>query len=171
MNDYRLTFLLTEPKEFTFFSWIIKKRIRRNYCHVAVIPEIIDESGLKDVYQAAHGLVHAMESEYFFDLNKIVKVYQVKGTHEKLIETLKFLKSNSGKSYSQAGAIACTFWILRKLKIGLDGNKQFICSEYGMGALEKFLGKDIRPEMANDYVDPALFESILSGLNENRITG
>lgn len=161
MNNYRLTFLFTTPVNFTLFSWIIKKRIGRDYCHVAIVPEIVDESGFKDVYQAAHGLVHAMESEYFYSLNRVVKTYQVNGTHERLVETLKFLKSNSGKYYSQAGAIACTFGLLRKLKIGFDGNKEFICSEYGMGALEKFLGKDIRPEIANDYVDPALFERIL----------
>lgn len=166
--DYRLTFIFTYPKEFKLFSWIIKKRIKKNYCHVAVMISAGAEINLTDVYQAAHGMVHTMELDYFLSKNNIIKTYHVMGNREGLIETIRFLKKNSGKTYSVLGATACTVELFRKLKIGLDGNKEFICSEYGMGALETFLGKDIRPEMPNDYIDPAVFEQILEQLKESK---
>lgn len=165
-KKYCLTFIFTSPKKFKLFSWIIKTRIGKPYCHVAIVitPSCEDAGGLTEVYQAAHGLVHSMEMDYFLSINNVIKTCHVIGDRDRLVETIKFLKKNSGKNYSELGAIACTFWILRKLKIGIDGDKEFICSEYGMNALEVFLNMDIRPEIANDYITPAQFEAILDSL-------
>lgn len=159
-KKYSVEFLFTYPKKFKIVAWIIKTRIGREYDHVAVRVDT-GPIGLYDIYQASHGSVNIIENENFQRENNILKTVKLEGDREAMLRVLRFLKKQTGKTYSVWGAIACTVRPLRMIGLGKDGDKSFICSEYGMRALEEFVGKKLYTGLDADYVDPEDFELFL----------
>lgn len=154
-------FIFTYPKTFKIAAWIIKKRLGTNYSHVAVKVRDL-ETDLHEIYQASHGMVHSIEHDNFVAQNHILRSFKINADEFAMIRLLTFLKKQEGKSYSEFGAIACTVKLFRDIGIGQDGDKEFICSEYGMRALEELVGKKLNVfGLKSDYVDPEDFELFL----------
>lgn len=164
MDKKLVEFIFTYPKSFKIAAWIIKMRLGTSYSHVAI--KVRDsETSLNEIYQASHGMVHSIEEENFRNENHILKSFELYGDRESMIRLLTFLKKQEGKSYSELGAIACTIKPLRMIGIGQDGDREFICSEYGARALEEFVGKKLNFfSLKTDYVDPEDFELFLEKL-------
>jgi hypothetical protein len=154
---------LTTPNYFKVTSWITKLRLGRKYCHACVISQD-NESGLYDVSQAAHGMVHEMDLDIFKEKNNLVKVYTLTMNDVQFSRGRTWMKKQRGKGYSILGCIASTFRILRKLGLGRDGDREFICSEFAFRYLEVAFGTEIRPagRGSDDYVCPAVLEGVLA---------
>lgn len=156
----KVTFVFTTPKKFSLGSWVIKKRLGTKYSHVAIT--VHDEfTDTCDTYQAARGFVHCINSLIFLQTHSIVNYWRIELNPIEASRGLKFLKQQTGKQYGVLTALVCTFKTLRKLKIGNDDDKRFICSELALRFLEEAKGLDYSYCKDDDYVDPFDFENIL----------
>jgi hypothetical protein len=154
---------LTTKKKWKWNSELIKWRLGTTYSHACVI--LHDETlDLHDVYQASHGQVHSIDLEVFKEENDLVKVYHFDLDPDQFRRAHTWLKKQRGRKYSVIGAIASTFSFLRKLGLGKDGDREFICSEYAFRFLEVAFGTEIRAQgrKNDDYVDPLILEGVLA---------
>lgn len=160
-------FVLTYPNEFQLHSWITAKRIGRPYSHAAIVMTE-DDLNTTSVIQASHGMVHEIDVETFKQDYHFVKVFTIDLTPEQFIKGRIWIKKQLGKKYSFWGMIASTVSIFRKLGIGKDGDKSFICSEFTFRFLEEALGVDIIPTGRgfDDYVCPEVMEGVLVKMEE-----
>lgn len=150
---------LTTKKGWSLKSELIKWRMKVLYSHACVI--LKDEAlEMYDVYQASHGQVHEIGLDIFKEINDLVKVYHLEMNEEQYKRGLIWLKKQRGKKYSFLGLIACTIPFMKKLGIGRDGDKEFICSEYALRYVEVSYDVEIRNKN-EDYVTPAQLENIL----------
>lgn len=159
--------VLTYPNKFQLHSWITAKRLGRPYSHAAIVSaDEEDQSTL--VVQASHGMVHAIDLDLFQKTHDFVKVFTIDLTQEQFQKGRSWVKKQLGKKYSFWGMIASTIPFLRKLRVGQDGDKSFICSEFTFRYLEEALGIDIIPTGRgfDDYVCPEVMEGVLTKMEE-----
>ena len=138
----------------SIFSRIIKWRLKTDFSHVmAVVP--LERMGIARVYQASHGSVNTIELRNFLMKSKVTKKISIKVEIEKFKKLIYFLEMQTGKDYSEMGAIASTFKLLRDMGLASNGEEKFFCSEYIASALEYAGIFDFK--RALDYVDPKTF--------------
>lgn len=160
---------LTSKKKKSLKSWLIQWRMGVNYSHACVITKD-EQYDLYDVYQASYGQVHEVGLDVFKEENNLVKVFYLEMTEEQHHRGMMWLKKQRGRKYSFWGLIACTFQVLRKLKIGRDGDKEFICSEYAFRYLEVCFDVQLSKK-ADDYITPSDLENLLSRAEEFQALG
>lgn len=160
-KEYHIDYLFTYPKKFRPTSWLIKTVLGTKYSHVVTV---VNTGPIEtyDVYQASHGDCNLVELENFLAKNHVIKSRSIKLTRDEYIRTIRFLKLQCGKKYSYIGAIASAFKPFRRLGLGNDGDKTFICSEYALRGLEEGLNRNIQRN--DDWVEPKLFEQLLDDL-------
>ena len=164
------TLYFTTPKKFKLPSEIIKLRLGTNYSHVCIGVEI-KKIGMTRIYQASHGDVNTVCLENFLKKNKVLKKCTIEMEEDDYFRMIKYMERQTGKSYSEWGAIAATFKFLRKIGLGKDGDNQFICSELVYRALQEG-GMDLNtPNRTHaDYIDPKVFEKALVDANIKILT-
>lgn len=145
-------------------SKIISWRIGRPYSHVAIVffsPWL----GLDLVVQASHGMVHVIPLENMSRDNMVVKKFDLNLTQEQIARGIRWAVRMCGCGYSELGAIASTFRVLRSLGWGMDGDDEFICSEFTARFMEETMGQPLNHMRgADDYIDPALLEDLIATL-------
>lgn len=165
MDKRYFTLLFTTPKKFKLGSFLIRWRLKKPYSHVCGVVST-GPIGLFDLYQASHGDVNDIDLENFLKENIVLKSCRI-GFEDKedYYSLIRYLKKQRGKDYSEWGALASTFSLLRKLKIGKNGDSEFMCSEYMARALETtgIIDKSFYKigRGSADYVDPEYFELML----------
>ena len=142
-----VVYLFSDKKKKYFFTSLIKLRIGQKYSHVAMLVE-------GRVYQASLGGVNKVTLNDFLKENKIIKSALTSLSDK----AYRYMDKQLGKKYSVLGALASTFWILRKLGLGNNKDKSFICSEYAFRTHEEDHGHAVN----SDYVDPRDLEKLLS---------
>ena len=166
MSDFHVKVIFSRPKKWKLFSWLIRKRINKPYSHVA-IAVYLKPLEIFDVYEAAYGDVHLIGEQKFKKRNTIVKEYDLFMDRMAFMSSLKYLKLQLEKSYSEMGAIASTFVFLRKLNIGNNNDKSFICSELAAKYLESTGMVNLKSDA--DYITPDMFEEILQEFYHNKV--
>ena len=145
----------TYPKSFSLLSWVISKRIKRPYSHVAI-------SMGEKLYEATGGsVVDNPLSEKVKGYNVVQACnLSIPDSHYAIMEA--FLKEQVGDEYSYWGAFASTLRLPRMLGVGKDGDEEFICSELAIRALEEAEIIDRgQLEKAPDYITPKGVEELL----------
>ncbi len=161
----RVSMIFTKSRKMTNLgSKVIAWRIGRPYSHVAIVfysPWL----GLDLVIQASHGMVHVIPFQNMSRDNMVVKKFDLNFTQEQIARGVRWAVQMCGCGYSEAGAIAATFPILRSLGMGMDGDDEFICSEFSARFLEEAIGQSLEHMRgADDYIDPALLEDLIADL-------
>ena len=145
-------------------SRLISWRIRRPYSHVAIVffsPWL----GLDLVIQASHGMVHCIPLEHMNRDNVVVKKFDLCLTQEQIARGIRWAVRMCGCGYSELGAIAATIPLFRALGVGLDGDDEFICSEFAARFMEETMGQPLNHMRGDDdYIDPALLEDLIADL-------
>jgi hypothetical protein len=162
----KIKIIFTYPtKWFRPFAWIIKMRLGTSYSHVALMAKD-SFTGIYEVHQATGNNVAPMELSYFLNYAKIIKTVELELSESEFHKMMTFIRTNQGKGYSQAAALASTIPLLRSLMIGKDGDHEFICSEFVVRCLQaagqRMDFSHLRRSV--DYVDPLVFERILNTL-------
>lgn len=153
----RMKLYFSRPKKFKLGSWIIMKRLRTNYSHVA-IEVSTGPIGLQDIYEASHGDVHSMWADYWKEDNIVVEEFIINAETREYIEAIRYLKKQRQKKYGFWTALASTIPFFRNKMIGKDGGSHFICSELIAKALNgviDFKGEDL------DYITPDKLRELL----------
>jgi hypothetical protein len=162
----KIKIVFTYPtKWFRPFAWIIKMRLKTTYSHVAII--VTDPlTEVDEVFQADSRGVGPEELSNFLTHAKIIKTKELELSDSEFKKMMIFIRKNQGRGYSEAGAIAATIPLLRSIGIGMDGDHEFICSEFVVRSLQATGGRlDFRSvRRPFDFVDPLLFERILDSL-------
>ena len=139
-------YLFSDKKKKMIFPSLIKWRIGINYSHVAMLVE-------GKIFQASLGGVNTMSFTDFKADNHIIMSAK---THLS-DKAYSYMRAQLGKRYSVLGALAATFRLLRWLRLGDNGDRTYICSEYAY----RTHSQDHQHSVNSDYVDPADFERLL----------
>lgn len=135
-------------------SRIISIAEKREYSHVFI--KYGDE-----VFQAAHGNVHALPYGEFLKDSVVVKTYTIEYTDAEFQKVLAFRNKMLGRPYSQVQIAVLTLLKLFGIKknIMVDGTFSFICSE-----LATYVASihNIPVPTDKDTVTPSDFEEILN---------
>ena len=145
----RLSLIYTERKG-NLFSWCIKKVLKTKYSHVAL--QLSDIYG-NHVYQASVTGVNHISEKSFLQKNTIVYKKSITINEETYTKIKEFCLQMLGRSYSFLAilGIFVDLCLGVKNKIGKDGARTYICSEFAAHALKiaiPFKSEDI------DQLDP-----------------
>lgn len=143
-------------------SKVIQEVEKRNFGH-AYIRYKCPITDIEIVSQASHGYVNDMNYDVFKDQNIIVKEYEILCSSGDFINTIKFIKSNLGKDYSQFQILI--IGLKKVLGIKVESNnrdKYFICSEFGARVCQIV---NLPLEVLNlDYFTPSDLDLFMSNL-------
>lgn len=161
-ENIKFQLMFTYPRKWRFFSWIISKRLKTNYSHVAIAVYVKPTDQWR-VYQASHGSVHCIGKERFFKKNKLVIGKDISLDRNDFFKMIGFLDNQLGVGYSEIGAIASTIPYLRRLRWGVSGDNSFICSELAARAFEVGMNVDFSLYRKHvDHIDPKTLEDFLN---------
>lgn len=119
---------LSTPFKFNIVSWLIKKFLGTKYSHASISFELSDRVV---VFEASHGEVHMVEYTNWLMQNKIIKSFTIQKNAEEQRDILNYLIDNCNDKYGSLTLLG----ILFNTKLGIDGDKKFICSELVAKAL------------------------------------
>lgn len=143
------------------FSKAIQLIENRPYSHVYI--KYIDElTGDAMVFQASHGDVNVVPESRFLEKNIIVEEYEMEVSEEVYLRIRKKMNSLLGLQYSFIQILNITVQKIFKskdIKLVVNGDKQFICSELGFVLLEEAYPKVIADQ---DSVTPSDFNRIIN---------
>lgn len=153
-----VVYLFTYPKFPQLASKLIRWRLKTDYSHVC-IAIYVPPLKMYRVYQASHGSVHIVSLENFLKYNNVIKSVSTSSIRHHYFNALKWIEQQTGKKYGIWTALASTFKIARRFKIGDNDDSKFICSELAYGCYTRQKNKK---ELLNaDYVDPKDFEKLI----------
>jgi len=159
-----LTIGFSSPRKERFFSRIVKLYQRKtDYSHVYVKlfdPEISEWI----VYEASHGRLHAISSDNFILHNNVSEEFRLPISDETQ-KTIKVFCVDSLQKKS--GDFTLLGLVLHKWfgwKLANDGDKRYICSEFGIRILEVagFIDYKIKNP---DFLSPLDLFRILEGID------
>lgn len=156
-----ITFGFSSNKQCKPFSVAIQLIEKRPYSHAYV--KYIDElTGDVMIFQASHGDVNVISGCRFLENNIILEEYEMEVSEEIYLNIRKKMNSLLGLSYSFLQILNITVQKIFKskdIKLVINGNKQFICSELGFVILE-----EARPDIIEDQdsVTPSDFNKIIN---------
>lgn len=154
----KIHYLFSFPKDPQVASRVIKWRLKTDYSHVCMAVEV-PELNTYRVYQASHGWVNTVSLDSFTKKNHIIKSCSIVSENSFFLKALGWMERQTGKRYGIWTALAMTFELGRKLRIGDDDDAKFVCSEL---AYQCYLRQTNRKTNLNpDYVDPYDFEELL----------
>lgn len=104
-------------------SWLIRKFIKKEYSHTAFL---VDLFGINLIFESSLEGVNVVTLEDFLIKNKIVKEYDItKIVNKDLL--MRYLFSNIDGGFSFISFVGILF---KNKTIGMDGEKEMICSEF-----------------------------------------
>jgi hypothetical protein len=120
-------------------SWLIKKLLRTKYSHVAIQIRARDKE--PKIYHSSMAGVERLTTQQFLKKNKVVYKKTLNIPVTSIADIVRYCKSMLGRPYGYLTILGIflevTFGILNK--IGEDGNRTLICSEFAARALKKAL--------------------------------
>jgi len=143
------------------FSKAIQLVEKRPYSHVYI--KYIDElTGDVMIFQASHGDVNLIPESRFLENNIILEEYDMEVSDEVYLRIRKKTNSLLGLKYSFIQILNITaqkVFQSKDIKLVINGNKQFICSELGLVILEEAHPETIADQ---DSVTPSDFNKIIN---------
>lgn len=145
--------LFTTTKKFNIFAYLIKLILGTKYSHVALRVWDI-ESNRNLVYHSSIKGVTLMPENKFLNSNKVIHSKTIEINHVSKTEVLNFCEDSINKSYGFLTIIGLLFKRVFgiKNKIGKDGNKTFICSEFLAQILK--IVRPVTAQFISDDIDP-----------------
>lgn len=106
-------------------------------CYSHVYVRLFDEEVKKwIVYEASYGDLHSIEFENLKEDNKICEEFEFDITEEQYIKIKDFCIQSLQKKYGFMTIVGILTKSLFGIKLGNDGDKTYICSEFGTRILE-----------------------------------
>lgn len=152
--------MFSKPKKAKIGSQAIMWKLGTEYSHVAV------EFHLKAmdrflIFESSYGDVHAVEAKSWAKDNIIVDEVCLDITKEKRVLVMRFLLDNLQKKYGYMSILGIAF---PKLKLGVDGNKTFICSELVAKVLD--IAYNYKVDKSIDYMTPKDIKQVVEQLEK-----
>lgn len=128
-------------------SWLIRKWIKKEYSHTAFLINLFDTDL---VFESSIEGVNVVTLSDFLIKNEIVKEYDISKYIQKEL-LMKYLFSNIDGGFSFISFLGI---FLKNKTIGMDGEKEMICSEF----VARAIGVDsvdldhISPKDIEDYI-------------------
>jgi hypothetical protein len=166
--DKIVTFGFSANKDCKPFSVAIQLIEKRPYSHVYI--KYVDElTGDAMIFQASHGDVNLISESKFLQDNMILEEYEMNVSEEIYLRIRKKMNSLLGLKYSILQILNIMVQKIFKskdIKLVVNGDKQFICSELGFVILE-----EARPEVIadQDSVTPSDFNRIINIIGIKRV--
>jgi len=155
----KITFGFSRAKNaFKLGSKVIQDVEKRAFSH-AYIKYADPITKIILVSQASHGFVNITNYDIFLEANIVVVEYEYECSEEQFINVLRYIYTHSGKPYSKFQLLLIAIKKILHFEVNIrNGNKAFICSEWG-GNVAKILGLNVPDQL--DYETPSDLEMIV----------